>query len=169
MAALLGGCVLSSSSFLESKPAEVELRSPLSYYVWLKQAKANELAAERKRLDSNAAGEDAYTRALHQGLWLLASGTADGGREAAVLEALGGESAARQPEENRALASLVSTQLRLRRQVSGSSRQSANSNAELDRLRAENTRLQQQIDALTSIEQQLIERELQDAKSNAKP
>jgi cell division protein FtsB len=166
---LVQGCVITSASYLETDPVAAQERSPLLYYAWLRQAKAEELSAERRRLDTNSAGEDAFMRALRQGLLMLASGVADGGREAAVLEALGSESAELQLEENRALASLVSTQLRLRRQVNGSSRQSANTTAEMERLRSENTRLQQQIDALTSIEQQLIERELQDAPNKGQP
>jgi hypothetical protein len=177
VALLVEGCVVAVPApvedpmpVVETPAAEVvELRTPLAFYAWARQAKTEELSAERKRLDSNADGEDAFMQALRSGLLMLASGAADGRREAIVLEALASDAAKQQPDENRALGSLVSTQLRLRRQVSGSTRQSATSNAEMERLRSENSRLQQQIDALTSIEQQLIERELQDPTSNGQP
>jgi len=144
--------------------------SLLSYYAWLRAATQEELVAERQRLELNGTTEDDYLVALRHGLLLLASGVLNGQREAAVLEGLGSDLMSFQTEENRALGVLVSTQIRLRRQVQAVPQEpGALPVAEVEHLRAENVRLQEQINALTTIEQQLIERELQDAQQPRQP
>lgn len=180
MTAVLSGCAVNTPS--PPVPVEtVELTEPeepvvepretlLAYYGRLRTSSQEVWVEERRRLESNADSEDDFTLALRQGLLLLASGVLNGQREANVLAQLAPEYASQQSEGRRALAALISTQIRLRRQVLTASEQPASeANVELDRLRAENARLQEQINALTNIEQQLIERELQEAQQNRQP
>jgi hypothetical protein len=180
---LLGGCALNKpaapieaeAAVTPPPPAPPLVSAPepqtlLLYYAWVLDMAPAARTAERQRLESNVDGEDEFVRALHLGLLLLAEGSTNAQRENAVFTTLEAAPLQAQAPENRALAALLSTHLRLRQQLRAAANRPPDTAAdELQALREENSRLRQQIDELTSIERQLIERELQDAQNNTQP
>lgn len=164
---LLAGCASSYMSplgpFLQPSP------TPLQYYQSLNGVAAAMLSSEGERLKVADAARPSGELALKRGLWLLASGVADPALEASLLERLDEYGNAAVDADNAALAALVSQQFALRRDSRAIQRKNASTTAELQQLRDQNAQLQKQINELTTIEQQLIERELPPPQSKGPP
>lgn len=137
--------------------------SPLQYYYWVQAATAEEIAAEQLRLDADPSAMDPVVRAVQLGLLL---GTATGATPEAELEviamldeiaepglwtalnreyAIFGQLLRRQLQEKQVLRSDVAAATTIRQELAAQVRL--------------NRQLQNKIEALTGIEQTLIQRE----------
>lgn len=163
---LLGGC---ASSYISPLGSRVQEPTPLQYYQWLSTATTVDLPGEGDRLAAADAAQPSDALALRRGLWLLVSGTRDATLETSLIERLAQYERAATDAEGAALAALVGQQLALRRDLRAIQRQNASAAAELQQLRDHNAQLQKQINELTTIEQQLIERELPSPQSKGPP
>ncbi|HWK54507.1 MAG TPA: hypothetical protein VNR18_09060 [Hyphomicrobiales bacterium] len=164
---VLAGCASSYISPLG--PLLQQQSTPLRYYQWLSAAPATELRSEGERLKDADAVQESGELALRRGLWLLVSGTEDPALEASLVARLDEYGNAAADAESIALAALAGQQLALRRDLRAIQRKNASATAELQQLRDHNAQLQKQINELTTIEQQLIERELPPSQSKGSP
>lgn len=140
--------------------------TPLDYYEWARAANAEELLAERARLSSRlqaaAPADEAVIDTVHLGILMSVSAIASRESETeakALLSALDTASFDADSHDYLVFADLLLNHLEQREKVGELTRHLVTSREELEKLERNNAQLQQKIDALTRIEEQLIERE----------
>lgn len=137
--------------------------TPLDYYQWTQAATLEELAAERLRLDARWGASDPLINTVHLAILLSLSNLAshESEAEATALLATIGDPA--RVDENRRAYAIFADFLRKHLEQRASLRHASSSvvasREKLETLERNNQQLQDKIQALTSIEEQLIERE----------
>lgn len=160
---LLCGCsALGPFAAARRDTVAAESFSPLDYYVWAQIAQAHELDAERERLlylyDTELL--DPVVAAVQLALLDLNSRVAaDDERALARLDKVAGRPGAAADRDYRILAGLLRTHFRQKLDLRQARREAGSKSGELERLTESNRQLQDKINALTNIEQQLIQRE----------
>jgi hypothetical protein len=146
-----------------ARPGTVTV-TPLQYIAWAQSASVAALQAERARL-ANLANPADLVLAVQHAIVLGLSAIADEAGETRALALLAAvEGRVPTLEENpeyRTLARLLRSYLLQRQDLRLAAASNGASRQEIDDLQQSNRQLQDKIDALTTIEQQLIERELQ--------
>jgi len=178
LATLLGGCVSnepapdykaamtpssapSSQQSGESTPRPTTITA-LDYLAWAQRAPRDELLREHQRLASLERPAEALVDAVHLGILMSVSALAspDTERQAlALLAALDLRSVDEASREYSTLAGLLLHHLQQRADLRAATADVVESREALETLQRTNRELQQTIDALTRIEEQLIERE----------
>lgn len=145
---------------------------PLAYYKWAQAATVQELRVERRRIASRRTPADPVIDTVHLGILMSLPAHATPEDEAAALELLSSLDAAgvvdapedfthlsESSREYALFAGFLLEHLQQRAELRSAQSRAAASRAQLETLERENRQLQEKIDALTSIEEQLIERE----------
>ncbi|HEY0962110.1 MAG TPA: hypothetical protein VGE69_07110 [Pseudomonadales bacterium] len=136
--------------------------SPLDYYAWARAAPADELYAEQLRLSAPGPDADAIVDKVHLGILLSESAIASRESERDAVAILQSIDVTRIDDASRdyaAFAAFLLSHLQQREELRAATTNMAAGREELETLQRNNAQLQQKIDALTKIEEQLIERE----------
>lgn len=156
----LSGCSAGWNLIPPTGPASYD---PLAYHVWLEAASPGQIAAERNRLEQDDVPGTIDSVQLALMLSHPRTGSAATRQQAISLleqvETGVAESAANRVAEYRDFAGIWLRMLRARQGETEAREALADSEAQWRELEARNRQLQSQIEALTNIEQQLIERE----------
>lgn len=137
--------------------------TPLQYYEWSRTASAESIERERERIAEDTLTTDPVMTAVQLGLLLSTPAQASPASERDALVLL--DAALRQPvalradPEYRIFAGFLRTHLQQRFELRVAEATGLAGQQQLDSLQDANRQLQEKIDALTSIEQQLIQRE----------
>lgn len=162
-ACLLGGCAAIGPA---TRPGTAALNtglSPLDYYAWATTASENELLVELYGLELTIAAADPLIAAVRKSIILSSSELADAQTQLQAHLILSGLTEVKAIDDSgRAYKIFAEVLLALQQQreelrTSGTANQRAL--REIDALKSRNSALQQQIEELTSIERQIIERE----------
>lgn len=135
---------------------------PLAYYDWARSADSNELIAEKKRLETVIVVTDQVIPVVQLSLLLTLvsdSGTHDIDRAITLLEEIELSCDSTDCQSYFLFGGLWRGLLLERREFGAAIASGTKSDQELEILREQVKKLSQQIEALTNIEQQLIERE----------
>lgn len=148
------------------RPAPVpEATSPLDYYQWAQSATPEELMSERERLSTYwitfEGAADPLVHTVHLGILMSLSASPDSEKEAMTLLATIDDPASVNADrrEYAIFANFLRNHLEQRENLRLATSSVVESREELETLERNNQQLQEKIDALTSIEEQLIERE----------
>lgn len=167
---VLAGCTLlppatSSTGETEQPVPQQNLLSPLEYYAWVQQAPGNEIEAEHARLTRDTSSSNSYTGTVQLSMLLsfAANATAESETEAAALlqQATEGSSATVVNRDYEIFADVLLAHLEQKQALRLAGTENAEQMETIKQLEAGTRQLQEQIKALTSIEQQIIEREQQ--------
>lgn len=146
-----------------ARPARASSVTPLDYYQWAQAAAPEELMAERLRLASPRRSAIPVVDAVHLGILLSLSAFAspETDREAmALLDTVAEVPDADTSSRDYAIfADLLLSHLQQREALRDATSSVVETREELETAERTNDQLQEKIEALTSIEQQLIERE----------
>lgn len=143
-------------------PAAKPETSPLDYYAWAQTAPPDELYAEHLRLSAPEPDANALVDKVHLGILMSVSAIAspDSEREAfAVLESIDVANVDETSRDYAAFAAFLLNYLEQRAELRAATSDAVTSREALEALQRNNAQLQQKIDALTKIEEQIIERE----------
>ena len=143
-------------------PATSDDTSPLDYYAWAQTAPPDELYAEHLRLSAPGPDANALVDKVHLGILMSMSAIAspDSEREAiAVLESIDAANVDESSRDYAAFAAFLLNHLEQRAELRAATSDAATNREALEALQRNNAQLQQKIDALTKIEEQIIERE----------
>jgi len=139
--------------------------SPLEYFIWLKSASAEELVIEKIRLDNEKQTGDSAVNTIQLALllsvpWASTEATERDAMELIVVElARDNSSAEAKQQEYQTLAGIWFVLLENRKALREAEASQQSDQAELEVLHEKVGQLEKQIEGLTSIEQNLIERE----------
>lgn len=142
-------------------PADDEV-TPLDYYAWAQGAPMEELYAEQLRLIAPGPDANALVDKVHLGILMSVSAIAsrDSEREAmALLQTIDPTSIDDASRDYAVFADFLLNHLEQRKELHAATSDIVTSREKLEALQHSNAQLQQKIDALTRIEEQLIERE----------
>lgn len=140
-----------------------EAASPLQYYDWSKTASAESIAAERARIAEDTLTTDPMISAVQLGLLLSSPALSSPSTEREALALL--DAALRQPVamrsnlEYRSFAGFLRAHLQQRAELRSAEAAAVAGKEQIDSLQDSLRQLQDKISALTSIEEQLIQRE----------
>ncbi|MDY6982641.1 MAG: hypothetical protein SV422_06105 [Pseudomonadota bacterium] len=143
-------------------PAASDQITPLDYYAWAQAAPAEELYAEQLQLSLPDPEANALIDKVHLGILMSVSAIASRDSEREAMELLQTIDAANVDDASRGyavFADFLLNHLEQRKELRAATTNVATSREELETLQHSNAQLQQKIDALTRIEEQLIERE----------
>lgn len=143
-------------------PAADEEITPLDYYAWAQAAPAEELYAEELRLSAPGPDANALVDKVHLGILMSVSAIASRDSEREAMQLLQTIDAASVDDASRdyaVFADFLLNHLEQRKELRAATSNVVTSREELETLERSNAQLQQKIDALTRIEEQLIERE----------
>jgi hypothetical protein len=163
-ACLLGGCtsLMPATRAGAADAAETEV-SPLEYYAWARTASENDLRVELYGLELTISAKDPVISAVRKSIILSASELADTKTQQQATSLLGEIAGLEAIDDNSRAYRVFGEILLLIQQQRGDLRaaNALNQRAlrEIDTLKSRNSELQQQIEELTSIERQIIERE----------
>ena len=137
--------------------------APLDYFTWMKNASEADLEVELAKLRMNASASDPVVTAVRTSMILSTSALADRKAEPEAL-ALLKDIASVETDNNtsaayKIFAEVLATLLQERQDSRDVRTVNQRALVEIDSLKKKNRQLQQQIEELTSIEQQIIERE----------
>lgn len=155
---LVGGCASGSISLPGTGP---RYYSALRYVTWMQTARLSELESEYQRLTAEQESRTGI-RAVQLALLISASSLADANSEEEALDILEGmdtEDIALWPGDYRRLANIWQDILERRLNLKSALAELETDGSELERLRLENQRLREQIESLTNIETQILNRE----------
>jgi hypothetical protein len=139
--------------------------TPLDYYQWALQATPQELRAEQLRLATRADSADPVIATVHLGILMSVSALASRESERAALALLeslaapGTDSDSAGGREYAIFADFLLEHLKQRADLRAATSNVVESREQLETLQRDNRQLQEKIEALTSIEEQIIERE----------
>jgi hypothetical protein len=145
------------------EPARTSTITPLDYYEWALAATPQELLAERLRLTTRRVPEDPIVDTVHLGILMSLSTLASRESEEVAIDLLQSVgNPLRVDDESREyaiFADFLLDHLQQRADLRAATSNIVENREELETLERNNRQLQEKIDALTSIEEQLIERE----------
>jgi len=161
---MLGGCTTVAPAPPAAPAVIVEqTRSPLDYYAWVKTATESELEVELFGLAINSMTSDPVVTAVRTIMILSTSALANDETELRVLELTnevpGLEAKDDISKSYKIFAEVMQPILQQRQELQKAATANQLGLREIDSLKRRNRQLQQQIEELTSIEQQIIERE----------
>jgi hypothetical protein len=136
--------------------------TPVQYYNWVQAASLPELEAEHERLMMRPGLTDPVIRTVHMGtlLGVSALATPETEQEAlALLDLVDDNPLTDTNRDYAAFAGFLRSHLLQRAELRTAQTSVEQARVRIDTLETSNGELQQQIDALTTLEQQLIERE----------
>jgi hypothetical protein len=163
-ACLLGGCtsLMPATRAGAAETAETEL-SPLEYYSWARTASENDLLVELYGLELTISTRDPVISAVRKSIIFSSSELADTKTQQQATSLLGAIAGLEAIDGNSRAYRLFGEVLLSIQQQRGDLRaaNALNQRAlrEIDTLKSRNSELQQQIEELTRIERQIIERE----------
>jgi putative IMPACT (imprinted ancient) family translation regulator len=148
---LFGGCTVSAES-----------QSPLEYYMWVKAAPKSGLQAELDKLETNLSSYSLIS-AVRASTILITSALADSKTEQAALPLLTRATSLEAKTDDdmayKIFADVLQAIAQQRLDLQSARTTNHKALTEIDALKNRNTELEQQIEELTSIERQIIERE----------
>jgi len=163
MGAMLLALVGCTSSFQSSSPGFPEGYSVDRYYIWLEEAGSEELFREHERIVQKDQSALTITEVVQLALIISVSGLGNEQAEFHAVELLDGldnrEARNRQEQSYLEFSKVWKRILEQGYESYQTNQRQAELEQEIEVLKEHNRRLQEQIDALTTIERQLIERE----------
>jgi hypothetical protein len=161
---LLGGCALHAPA---ARPGTVEEVTtplfPLEYYAWARSAPEDDLLVELYGLELTISATDPVISAVRKSIILSSSNLVDAKTQLQAAELLEQTTALEATSDSsrayKIFAEVLLSIQQLREELRAASSVNQKALTEIDSLKSRNRELQQQIEELTSIERQIIERE----------